>query len=176
MSRNTIRGALAAAGVHPFPAIKPGCRLVPATIGRDRNSTTVVYIECPNWCIHDHLAERESNVEDIRHYGEMGGVEVLTFLDDDFSYSSWGARLEVDPAAGDARLREAHILVNEESSPEEARLTPDMAETLADELIGLASHLRHLARSARLHNQAQGGDSDPDMDEALRRVRAGGAA
>jgi hypothetical protein len=80
------------------------------------------------------------------------------------------AMIKSDPAAEDARMRKAHIMVDDER--EQAFLTPEMAEQFADELIGYASEVRHLARTARLHNQSSG-DSDPNMDEALRRVRDG---
>jgi hypothetical protein len=48
-----------------------------------------------------------------------------------------------------------------------------MADDLANELIAFAAQIRAAARTARLANHV--GDSDPSMDEALRRVRGGAA-
>lgn len=162
---------LAMPNFTPFPAVKPGHRLVPARIGTwDRNQ--IAYIECPNWCTEDHL-ESPSYIEDIDHATLSQGITVPTFIEcDDDHY--WTSRLEADPNSDDERMRDVHVVAGDDSRFE-ARLTAEMAEQLADELIGFASQLRHQARTCRLANQTAG-DSDPDMDEALRRVRNGRTA
>jgi hypothetical protein len=167
--QNTVQGA---ATVHPFPAIKPGHRLMPARIGRMGRMQTV-YVECPVWCTQDHVANWNYDVEDITHYGDMAGMTVPTMLDPDVAHFTWSTRVACDPAAPEPSLRAAHVLIDDEN-PDEARLTPDMADELASELIAFAAQIRSAARTARLHNAAAG-DSDPDMDEALRRVRGGAA-
>ncbi|MEU6567320.1 DUF6907 domain-containing protein [Streptomyces parvulus] len=158
-----------AATVHPFPAIKPGYRLVPAKIGATNRTSTIVYIECPNWCTEDHVAESVRNVEDILHVTGTDGFCVTTFTGNHENVHCLYAGLEADPAASDSDMRRAHVVVEDGSNY--AYLTPQMAEQLADRVVGFASELRHLARTARLHNSVESGDSDPDMDEALRRVR-----
>jgi len=157
--------------VHPFPAIKPGHRLVPARIGTGATST-VAYLECPFWCVEDHLDEPVRAVEDVMHRGDTASVQVPTF-----GYGAYPVQMhawvESDPTATDPQFRAAHIAIGDASGGEGSHLTPDMADKLADDLITLASSLRSLSRTARLHNAA--GDSDPDVDEALRRVRGGAA-
>lgn len=162
--------------VTPFPAIKPGHRLVPAKVGHTNDTSVIVYIECPNWCTEDHVGEPARNIEDVMHRGDTASVTVRTgleFLRSKVTHQLF-AYLESDPVAKDGLLHAAHVVV-EDGGNEYAYMTADMTEQLADELIGFASELRHLARTARLANQTTG-DSDPDMDEALRRVREGGAA
>ncbi|RSS16629.1 DUF6907 domain-containing protein [Streptomyces sp. WAC08401] len=161
--------------VHPFPAIRPGYRLVPAAVGRTE-TRQIVYIECPTWCTENHVEEPVSNVEDVMHRS-------TATYDDALCIPSFGpapfpiqlfAYVEADPVATNLLMQAAHITVEDPHSASTAQLTPEMAEKLADDVIGFASHLRHLARTVRLANQA--GDSDPDMDEALRRVREGRSA
>jgi hypothetical protein len=155
--------------IHPFPAIKPGHRLVPARI-ETSTSSIVIHLECPFWCTEDHLDEPVRAVEDVMHRGDTASVHVPTF-----GYGAYPVQMhawvESDPVAADPQFRAAHIAIGDASGDEGSHLTPDMADKLADDLITLASSLRSLARTARLHNAA--GDSEPDMDEALRRIRGG---
>ncbi|MFJ7242376.1 DUF6907 domain-containing protein [Streptomyces olivaceus] len=151
---------------------KPGHRLVPATIERGEHRTTV-YIECPTWCAEDHLGESVSNVEDVMHRTRAtfdGAITVPSVSDAPYPIQVF-AYVEADPIATNPLMQAAHVTVEDPVSAKMAFLTPDMADKLADDVIGFASHLRHLARTARLANQA--GDSGPNMDEALRRVREG---
>lgn len=164
---NTVQGV---ANVAPFPAIKPGHRLVPARVGRNER-TQIVYVECPLWCTEDHVANWQYDVEDIVHYGDMDGVTVPTMLKPGLAHFSWSVRIASDPTAPEPSLRAAHVLIDDEN-PDEARLTPEMADEMADDLIAFASHIRAAARTARLHNATT---SDPNMDEALRQVREGAA-
>lgn len=155
--------------VHPLPATKPGHRLVPALIG-NRQSARIAYVPCPTWCVEDHLSE-PSALEDIVHTSKSEDVGISSFLKQDGSLLMY-AMLQADPASTDPRLRQAHIGIETGGLPDYH--TPDMADAFADSLIAFALQLRGLARTARLHNAASG-DSDPDMDEALRRVRGGAA-
>ncbi|MER5473711.1 hypothetical protein [Streptomyces sp. NPDC002685] len=152
--------------VHSIEA-KPGHRLVPALVGT-RASNQIAYIACPNWCVDDHT-DCPTMLDDIDHNGATVGVVVPTYYESDDDHA-WSARLMADPNATDPRSRAAHLAVGDETRFE-ARLAPSAAEKLADELVGFAAQLRQLARTARLHNQTAG-DSDPSMDEALRRLRA----
>ncbi|ANJ07165.1 DUF6907 domain-containing protein [Streptomyces parvulus] len=169
MTTNHIPQQRTAATVHPFPAIKPGYRLAPAKIGTD-DSAQIVYIECPNWCDEDHVADFVGAVEDVIHRTQAtyeGAVIVPSFGVAPYPQQLF-AYVEADPSDTNPLLKAAHVTVEDPRAATMAYLTPEMAEKLADEVIGFASHLRHLARTVRLANQ---GDSDPDMDEALRRVR-----
>lgn len=153
--------------VHPFPAIAPGHRLVPARVGRTNDTSVIVYVECATWCTVDHVAEPVGDAVDISHTSDPEGLYVRSLLKTTPTHELFAA-LQTDPVASDPRLRQAHIVV-EDGGNEYAHLTPEMADELADKAVSFASHLRSLARTARLHNTA--GDSDPDMDEALRRVQ-----
>ncbi|GAB2718295.1 DUF6907 domain-containing protein [Streptomyces bullii] len=134
--------------VATFPASKPGHRLVPALIGT-RKSARVAPIECPSWCVEDHLAS-PMQFEDIIHTSASEDVGISSFLKPDGSLLMY-AMLQVDPASDDQRLRQAHIGIEAGDMPEYH--TPEMAEAFADDLIAFALQLRGLARTARLHNQ-----------------------
>ena len=147
--KNTVQ---VEATVTPFPAITPGHRLVPATIGRPEQ-TQVVWIECPNWCQHDHLADREVSIEDIDHYSPTGGWSVGSILDPDTAIHELYARVHSDPSHPDERLHAAHVLLGN-GAPFDSYLTPDDADQAADELIAFATQVKAAARTARLHNAA----------------------
>jgi hypothetical protein len=134
-----------------LPAAEPGYRLVPALVGTFTRHQ-VAYIECPTWCTEDHTAE-PSALEDITHYADSDAVEIPSFTDPTTSAYMLYARLEADPVSSDPRVRDTHVLLWEDASAMEARLTPDMTESLADDLVAFAAQLRQLARAARQHNQ-----------------------
>lgn len=128
-------------------------RLVPARVGPvDRVQT--IWIECPDWCDVDHT-DRQGCLEDITHYSGCDVVQVSTMTDDIYSHSELYANISSDPTASDQRLRAAHILIND-GGPNDAHLTPEMAEELADDLIAFAAQIRHKARQVRQFNQAEG--------------------
>lgn len=165
--------AISTSNVAHFPGVKPGHRLAPAAIGRSFEAPQIVFVQCPDFCVEDHIADRQVAVEDIVHTSEVAHVGIGSFLSPGLVFELY-ASIKSDAGATDPELRKAHIVLDD-GSGEDAFLTEDMAEAVADKLIGLASEIRHQARTARLANQTAV-DSDPDMDEALRRVRAGGAA
>lgn len=163
--------------VHPFPAVKPGFRLVPAKVGHSNDTSVIAYIECPNWCTEDHVKESVVDIADVMHRGDAATVSVLTGIEHQLRKVTHQlfAYLESDPVAPRGNLMNSVHIAVEDGGNEYAFMTPEMAESLADEMIGFASDLRHQARTARLANQTNG-DSDPDMGEALCRVREGGVA
>ncbi|MFJ9633754.1 DUF6907 domain-containing protein [Streptomyces sp. NPDC101175] len=131
--------------------LSPGTRLVPARIGTWAHNQ-VMPIPCPSWCVEDHL-EFPSAFEDISHYGEPQTVAVPSFLGGTDVHYVWWARLESDPAASDERMRAAHLIVGDDSTFE-ARVSDEMADKLADDLIVFAMQLRQQARAARQANRA----------------------
>ncbi|MEU6768633.1 hypothetical protein ABZ916_39750 [Streptomyces sp. NPDC046853] len=153
---------MAKSAISTPTATTPGHRLVPARIARQ-----TVYVECPAWCIVDHVAEPESAVEDITHASDTSSI-VTTSMVSRGVVSELYAAIKSDPASTDPRLRAAHVVVDE-GIGEDAHMSPELAEAFADELIGFASEVRRLARIASLANGVA--DSDPSMNEALRRVR-----
>jgi hypothetical protein len=134
--------------VATFPASKPGHRLVPALIGT-RKAAHVAPIECPSWCIEDHLAN-PVQFEDIIHTSASENVGISSFLKPNGDMLMY-AMLQADPTSPDPRLRQAHIGIETDSVPDVH--TPEMAERFADDLIRFALQLRGLAATARLHNQ-----------------------
>lgn len=133
------------------PGVSPGFRLVPARIGTWRSSQ-LAWIECPAWCSESHT-DSPSRFEDISHYGDPQSVLVPSFLGDTAAHYSWWARIESDPAASDERMRVAHLIVGDDSTFE-ARVTNDMADKLADDLIAFAMQVKEMACAARLAIQA----------------------
>ncbi|MDX3582006.1 DUF6907 domain-containing protein [Streptomyces europaeiscabiei] len=161
------------ANLYPLPTPKPGHRFAPAKVGATNDASVIVLIECPTWCAEDHVDEPVRHVEDIMHRSGAEGFLVHSFIRERRTHELF-AYVEADPVAENPLMRDAHVVV-EDGGNEFGYLTADMAEQLADKIVGFASHLRHLARTARLANQTAAGP-DPDMDEALRRVREGRTA
>lgn len=159
--------------VYPLPTARPGHRFVPAKVGATNDASVVVLIEDPLCCTEDHLDDPVRDLSDLMHRGDTASVYVPTF-----GYGAYPvqmhAAVEVDPVASDPQFRAAHVTVQDVGGGAYSYLTDEMAERLADEMVGFASQLRHQARAVRLHNQTVV-DSDPSMDEALRRVRGGAA-
>ena len=117
-------------------------------------------MECPTWCTVDHVESPESHIEDVWHGGDYANLnaprvgrepELLVF-----------ARLGIDPAASEPAKRSAFVFVDD--GGEGYEMSPAQALEFAENLERFASEIRAMAATA--------GDSDPDMDEALRRVRA----
>ena len=137
--------------VHPFPAMRPGFRLAPASVGRN-GWLQIVGVPCPVYCTEDHLGEPVGNVEDVAHRGEQSELTIESFAFAPIPHQLY-AYLAADPAAADERLRSTHVVIDNADASESALLTPEMAETVADNAVKFAAQLRTLARTARLHNQ-----------------------
>lgn len=160
------------ANLYPIPSPRPGHRFVPAKIGATTATSVIVLIEDPVWCTEDHVAEPVRDLVDVMHRSEASGFGVQSFIRNIPTHELY-AYIEADPVADKREMKAAHVVV-EDGGNEYSYLTPAMADELADRVVGFASHLRSLARAVRQANQTTG-DSDPDMDEALRQVRQGGA-
>jgi hypothetical protein len=168
------QSAISTPNLYPLPTPKPGHRFVPAKVGRSNATSVIVLIEDPMWCTEDHLGEPVRDVSDVMHRGEPDGLSVPSFAFAPYPHQLY-AQIESDPVATDPRLKAAHVMIEDGGGNNQAVLTPEMVDALADEVISFASYLRSLARQVRQANQVTG-DSDPDMYEALRRVREGGVA
>ncbi|MEU8528499.1 hypothetical protein AB0C77_23370 [Streptomyces sp. NPDC048629] len=124
---------------------RPRVRLVPVLVGtRDRVQTA--YVECPWWCT-EHHDERIGSLDDLVHNSGGSHAQVETLTDDLYDLT---AQIATDPASSDERLRSAHIQLG--GLVDDAALTPDMADEVADELITLASQMRQQAAIARRFN------------------------
>lgn len=137
-------------------AADPSVRWVPALIGT-ADDHQVVYVECPRWCTEDHMAEPGS-LDDITHLSDPTTVDVTTFLGEAGRGRAAAlayvlhARIEADPVSAIPQRRQAHVIVWEDASAIAAQLNADMADELADDLVGFAAQLRHLARAVRVAN------------------------
>jgi hypothetical protein len=133
------------------PAVSPGFRLVPVSVGRP-GRVQVAHLPCPTWCVLDHLAERIVAVEDISHRGDVDHVQVPTMGDALYSAFELYTQLYSDPASEDPRMQIAAVVVTDGSR--DAYLAPDMADEMADELIAFAMQVKETAGIARLASES----------------------
>lgn len=107
-----------------------------------------VPIACPAaWCTEKHAAEDTRHAEDVGHGGAHVDVYVPNFQTGDDELFVY-AHLDQVPHFGDPKMRAAHVRI-EDSGGEEWPLTPDQADTFADNLTVFADRIRTLARFAR---------------------------
>jgi hypothetical protein len=135
------------------PVVSPGHHLAPAAIGRSYETPKLIWIECPDWCVEDHVGEPVGNVEDVMHRGDHSELTVESLAFAPIPHQLY-AYLAADPVAADPRLRATYIAVDNADASLMAFLTPEMAETVADNAIKFAEEVRALARTARFANQA----------------------
>lgn len=148
-------------------SLKPGYRLVPTLIGRPDNAATV-WIECPTWCTLDHANDRQVAVEDVWHSGDFidlemphqDGTELLAYF-----------RLGLDPCSDDPAKRRPFVYGEDGDSATGRHMSAEDIREFCARMERTAAQLRMLADAV----DATSGDSDPDMDEALRRARGGRA-
>jgi len=166
--------AISTSNLYPMPEPKPGHRFVPAKVGPTDDTSVIVLVEDPVWCVEDHLGESVRELSDLMHRGENAALYVPTFGFGAYPIQMH-AWVEADPVAKEPEFRAAHVTLQDAGGGSFCHLTAEMAEKLADDAIGFASELRQHARTVRQANHTAA-DSDVDMDEALRQVRADGAA
>ncbi|MEV7387584.1 hypothetical protein [Streptomyces sp. NPDC091215] len=133
----------------PVPTIKPGHRLVPAAIRWHQQPAQTVWIECPDWCTEEHHITAQLAIEDILHASDTEHLGIHTLEHPGLAFELY-AQIKSDPATTDPRTRQAHIVVDD-GGGEDAFLTPDMADDLADQLVAFAAKVRQLSRTARSH-------------------------
>ncbi|MER7927066.1 hypothetical protein ABTY96_28570 [Streptomyces sp. NPDC096057] len=134
------------------PQVRPGHRLVPALIRWHREVTAqTVWIECPTWCSEPHHAVAQLAVEDIVHssHAVYFGVDSIETTGMVFGLH---AQIKADPQDSKPQFRQAHIVIDD-GQGEDAFLTVDRADALADRLVAFAAQVRRLARTARAHQQ-----------------------
>ncbi|MGY1579773.1 DUF6907 domain-containing protein [Streptomyces sp. MN13] len=155
-----------AATVHPLPAVEPGHRLAPVKVVTG-TASIIAHIPDPLFCTEDHVDQPVRALEDVMHRGDVVSVVVPTF-----GYGAYPVQMhawiESDPVATDARFKAAHIAIGDASGDEGSHITPEMADKLADDLIGFAAELRHMANDARRANAV--------APQLSLRKRQGGAA
>ncbi|MFJ3287070.1 DUF6907 domain-containing protein [Streptomyces sp. NPDC086669] len=147
-----------AATVRPFPAVKPGYRLVPVPVGREGNVQTA-YVTCPSWCVTDH-SQRVRSIEDVNHNGQPAALSLTNRhparVPLEVSLSWW-------PSLGEGN-EQPKLAVDLDTEVEVYDRTAALA--MADQLVAFAAEVRRLAETLP--------DDQPvrsQADEALRRVR-----
>lgn len=149
----------------PLP-VKPGYRLVPATVGRPGQTQTIL-VECPAWCVVDHAAERVAFIEDLNHSGERRGICLTPSRGDRVPLEVYLAQW---PGSSQGNDR-PYLAVDLDYEVTSYGRTAAMA--LADQLVAFAADVRRLAEMLPDDSPAAGRSQ---ADEALRRVRSGRSA
>lgn len=148
--------------VQAAPASATPSRIVPAVV-----SGTRIFIECPAWCTIDHVASAEGLIEDVWHGGDYANLNVPRMGKNPDLLAF--ARIGIDPTSSDLAKRSAFVVVDDGGDGGEGyEMSPAQAVEFANSLDAFAGAIRAMAAAAT--------DSDPDMDEALRRVRGTKAA
>ncbi|MFG3136082.1 DUF6907 domain-containing protein [Streptomyces sp. NPDC048211] len=118
----------------------PAPRLRPALIDGVR-----IFVECPAWCVEDHVAANQKFLADLDHGGEM--VD-LTLTDVDGEVQLLGhVQLSCEPGSSVPELRVPHLYVAD-GGGFDAFVPLDGAEAFADGLVAAAERVRAMARSA----------------------------
>lgn len=109
---------------------------------------TLVPTVCPTrFCDENHTSENTEHLEDVGHAGAHVDVYVPHFRagdDELFVY----AHLDQVPYSKDPKQRAAFVRV-EDGNGDDWRLTPDQADTFADNLTVFAARVHALAHTAR---------------------------
>jgi len=158
---------ISSSNVYPLPEPKPGYRFVPALIGRSTDPGVITLVECPSWCVVDHVASRSVFIEDINHEGEHRAMSLSPSHGDrvplEVYLSQWPA----------SREENGQTCLAVDLDCEVSSYGRTAALALADQLVAFAADVRRLAQT--LPDDAPS-PVRSQADEALRRVRTGGAA
>ncbi|MFI6468750.1 DUF6907 domain-containing protein [Streptomyces sp. NPDC050516] len=133
---------LPAMPAQPHPA---GRRIVPALI-----DCAPIYVDCPSWCVMDHVAENEGALEDLYHSSDMADLYVA-------SPSPNGpqlvlhVRLNEDPFLIRREGRGRNIVVDTGNDP--FMLDARQAAEFADDLVALAAQVRAMSRTLAAEGQ-----------------------
>ncbi|MFJ3878037.1 DUF6907 domain-containing protein [Streptomyces sp. NPDC090077] len=114
-------------------------RVVPAVI----NGCTC-FVECPSWCVIDHVSRPNRFLEDLWHSGTFAGLMAPSMGRD--PEVTLLARLGMDPYSRNADRRSP--FVNVDDGGEGLDMTPSQAFEYADNLVAFADQIRAMARTA----------------------------
>ena len=120
------------------PSTSP--RFVLASVGRPGRVARIM-IECPTWCVVDHVENRVVAVEDFTHYGPGTFAGTPTMDDDTTDLHELYVNITSDPASDDPRMRASHLVVSN-ASASDAHVTDAQGEELASELERMAAEIR----------------------------------
>lgn len=110
---------------------------------------TLVPTACPTrFCKEDHTGENTGHLEDVGHAGAHVDAYVPNFRTGDDELFMY-AHLDQELYSKDPKRQAAYVRVEDSDGGEEWSLTPDQADTFADNLTVFAGRIRTLARTAR---------------------------
>jgi hypothetical protein len=104
-----------------------------------------ILVECPTWCVTDHVAENERHLPDLDHSGEMVDI-TMTDVDGVPQLLGW-VRLSAEPGSFRPELRRPHLLV-EDGDGFTAMVPLEDADALADSMVAAADRVRAMGRAA----------------------------
>lgn len=111
-------------------------RLIPALVNGEQ-----IFIECPPWCTLDHVAQNQKHLEEVWH-----GSDTVNLYAPDGGDLVLFARLGADPYCLKHERRVPFVVIDDGSDC--VNLTPQQAETFADNLLVFAAQVRAMARTA----------------------------
>ncbi|MDR3081493.1 MAG: hypothetical protein LBV60_11305 [Streptomyces sp.] len=116
-------------------------RIVPARV-----DGKPVWLECPEWCVLDHVAQNDRFLDDVYHSGHMVDLEAPRFNGDPVLLAF--IRLGLDPFGSQPELRLPFLVLEEGAgSGDGMYMRPEQAEEFADRLVAFAEQVRMLART-----------------------------
>lgn len=142
--REAVRRSVAAhfPAVAAFLAEEQSTEVVlrPASVNGHR-----IYVECPTWCVADHVADNWGAVEDITHVSELVKLSVPGYEATCDPVAT--AHLYADPFTSNERERESAVMVNCDPAESMFRLrSPEACEQFAERLEGFAAAVREQGR------------------------------
>jgi hypothetical protein len=117
-------------------------RIVPAMIDGQR-----VFLECPTWCVIDHVKENQKFLVDVWHSGPFMDLEAPRR--DSVPMLLACARLGIDPFSRDEAMRRPFLFIEDGGSAEGSYLSAEDAERFADNLVAFAEKMRTMGRALR---------------------------
>lgn len=136
--------------VAPSPALVPAPgpvaqqspvpRLRPALIDGVR-----IWVECPAFCVEDHVASSQKHLADLDHGGEMVDV-TLTDLDGEVQLLAH-VQVSCEPGSANPELRKPHLYVAD-GGGFDAFVPLEGGEAFADGLVAAAERIRAAVRAA----------------------------
>ncbi|WP_329308374.1 DUF6907 domain-containing protein [Streptomyces microflavus] len=125
----------------PTPTQVAPFRLSPALVDGVK-----IWVECPNFCVEDHVASSVKHLADLDHGGEMVDV-TLTDLDGEVQLLAH-VQVSCEPGSSNPELRKPHLYVAD-GGGFDAFVPLDGADAFADGLVAVAQKVRAMVRAAR---------------------------
>ncbi|MFI6491246.1 DUF6907 domain-containing protein [Streptomyces sp. NPDC050564] len=106
-----------------------------------------VFLECPTWCVIDHVRENQKFLADVWHSGPFADLEAPRRADTPLLFAY--ARLGIDPFSSDDEMRRPFLFVEDGVSAEGSYMDAEHAEQFADNLVAFAEKIRTMGRALK---------------------------